>query len=386
MNYLRLYAFSLLVTIAACGPSTSGGGPCDIGETSCDGNTFLICSDDGTFVESATCTGTQVCTDNGCEDIPECTPGNNVCVGNSVYLCGTDGSPDSLVETCSDICANGQCVDNSGCTNGAGEFVYVVDDSNTLYAFDPANDAHTFTTIGTLNCNAGSPLGGFPGPATPFSMSVDRDAVAWVLYSSGELFHVSTENASCSATTFTPQQQQYDLFGMGFVADAAGSDSEKLYVTGSTINSVTGELENTKIGYIEKSTLQVTHLQNMANRENPPELTGTGDAKLYGYFPGASSTIEGIDKATGSSISSEIWGAGSLGGQTLRAWAFAQWGGRFYVFVTTSDALGISTESKVVRVDPAANGGAGDAVTVKDTGVPIIVGAGVSTCAPVVID
>jgi len=384
MNYLRFCTFALLLTLAACGPSTTSGQPCEAGETSCDGDTFLICAADGTFVESATCNANQTCTANGCEDIPQCTPGSNVCVGNVVYSCGSDGSPDTMVETCADTCSNGQCVDNSGCTSGAGEFVYVVDDSNVLYAFDPANDAYTFTPIGTMSCSAGAPLGGGTGAATPFSMSVDRDAVAWVLYSSGELFHVSTDDASCQSTSFLPQQQGYDLFGMGFVADAPNSNEEKLYVTGSTLNATTGALENTKIGYIEKSTLQVTHLQNMPNRENPPELTGTGDAKLYGYFPGASSTIEGIDKASGSSISSEIWGAGSLGGQQLMAWAFAQWGGRFYVFVTTGDVL--STTSKVIRVDPAANGGAGSATTVKDTGVPTIVGAGVSTCAPVVVN
>ena len=36
------------------------------------------------------------------------------------------------------------------------------------------------------------------GQATPFSMSVDREGQAWVLYTSGEIFKVSIEDASCA--------------------------------------------------------------------------------------------------------------------------------------------------------------------------------------------
>jgi hypothetical protein len=215
-------------------------------------------------------------------------------------------------------------------------------------------------------------------------MSVDRNAVAWVLYSSGEIFAVSTDDASCSATGYQTQQQDYDVFGMGFVSNSDGSDAEKLYVAGSKINLVSGELEDTKIGYIEPASLRISHLSDMAPAENPPELTGTGDARLYGYFPGPMSTIAELDKTAGHKIPGREWPAGHISeSQQLTGWAFAQWGGQFYVFVTTT---GFGGRSRVIRVDPDANGGAGEATTVKESGVPTIVGAGVSTCAPVIVE
>jgi hypothetical protein len=324
---------------------------------------------------------------------PTCMPGYRVCVGNAVYVCSDDGVPGAMVETCSTSCTNGAC-DGGGDTGGgdtgggdacgdqASEFVYVVDNANTLYRFDPAGDAHTFTTIGTLRCPAGPPLGGALGAATPFSMSVDRDATAWVLYSSGEIFKVSTQDATCSPTGFQKQQGGYDLMGMGFVSDSPGSESEKLYVAGSTLDPASGQLLNTKLGFVPKDTLRVNHITDLVV-ENPPELTGTGEAKLYGYFPGTASTVSEIDKTTGQRVAGQQWPAGAItANETLNGWAFAQWGGRFYVFVTVTAGVFGTPQGRVVRVDPST----GTATVVKNTGVPYVVGAGVSTCAPVIVE
>lgn len=324
---------------------------------------------------------------------PTCDPGFPVCVGDNVHVCADDGTPGAMTQACEGSCFGGQCVGGGDddpppedeCAGGAAEYVWVVDNANALYAFDPAGDAHTFTSVGTLSCPAGAPIISLGGPATPFSMSVDRDAVAWVLYSSGELFKVSTDDASCQATGFMKQQQGYDLFGMGFVSDTMGSSAEKLFIAGSVIDPVTGEMSNHKLGYIDVATsLVVNNLQPITGVENPPELTGTGAAKLYGYFPGAASTIRELDKTTGAAVPGQQWAAGSIpSGEMLAGWAFAQWGGRFYVFVTTSDFLGLSYTSRVLRVDPAT----GQVDTVREgAGVPFIVGAGVSTCAPIVVE
>lgn len=70
---------------------------------------------------------------------------------------------------------------------------------------------------------------------------------------------------------------------------------------------------------------------------------------------------------------------GGLGGQ-VRAWAFAQWGGKFYIFVTTQNLIG-TTNSTVRTIDRAT----GQSATILQNLPNIIVGAGVSTCAPVVI-
>ena len=83
--------------------------------------------------------------------------------------------------------------------------IYVVTEGNDLYRFAPAT--LTFTRIGTLSC----PSSGF---ATPFSMAVQRNGTAWVLFNDGIIFHVSTKDASCGATAYVPGQNGYTTFGM----------------------------------------------------------------------------------------------------------------------------------------------------------------------------
>ncbi|MEC9400162.1 MAG: hypothetical protein VX475_21230, partial [Myxococcota bacterium] len=71
--------------------------------------------------------------------------------------------------------------------------VYVIDgDSYMLSSFQP--DTREFNDVGLIRCPSQDPQ------ATPFSMSVDRDAQAWVLYTTGEIFLVNTTNAECLRT------------------------------------------------------------------------------------------------------------------------------------------------------------------------------------------
>jgi hypothetical protein len=254
-----------------------------------------------------------------------------------------------------------------------------VDDANNFYSFDPRllpNDP--FRTIGVLNCaGAGNALPGFDplgGPATPFSMSVDRNAQAWVLYSSGRIFNVSTANASCTPTNFQVGQNGFELFGMGFVSNSAGSNDETLYISGGAASSQSGG----NLGSINTANLTVTNIGPLTNTaEYQPELTGTGDAELYGYYPGTNSFVGRIDKGSGQNAQS--WPLPGLTG-TVRAWAFAHWGGEYYIFITTSDLF--SDTANVLKL----NTGTGMVTTARANTGHIIVGAGVSTCAPVVVE
>ncbi len=378
-NARTLYLLATALTFClACGTSdgagSDGGDSCNAGETRCTDVAFQECKN-GRFKDANICAGNTSCSPSlGCV---ECSPEQGrKCVGDEVHLCRDDGSIGDPRETCEvGQCSGGACGD-SACTATGTELVYVVDDAYNLLSFDPGKlvtGNNPFALIGQLDCDAGVPLGLGVGAATPFSMSVDRNGTAWVLYNSGEIFHVSTTNASCQPTDWTVGSGGFQLFGMGFVSDIAGANTETLYIAGGAADNLTGG----NLGAINKINLQVNTLGPLPAAEQSPELTGTGDAKLYGYFPGTLTTfVANLDKTN--SARGESWDTTALEGGAS-AWAFAHWGGRFYIFATS----GIFTpKNEVFELDPIT----GITTTVVANSAYRVVGAGVSTCAPTEID
>ncbi len=110
-----------------------------------------------------------------------------------------------------------------------------------------------------------------------------------------------------------------------------------------------------------------------------PELTGTGSGELWAFFPGTSPpSVRELDKASGTSL--QTFAASSIGSGDIthaEAWAFAFWGGRFYIFYQEDS----DPSTNVWRLDPA-DGSITEVLP--DTGHSIV-GAGVSTCAPVTL-
>ncbi len=378
-------ALPAILLLAACGPSVGvnaddgTGEPCSGDEPRCDGNLYEICDGDtwqiGDTCELA-CSPTLGCV--------ECDPAfPNGCDGNTVVTCNADGTTGGVVETCDDgtTCANGEC--SRSCSADGVDLIYVVDTSNRLLSFDPRvldSGGDPFTLLGTLNCPASpTPAPGWTDPVAPFSMAVDRNAVAWILYSSGEIFNVDVNNASvCSPTSYVELQNNWLLFGMGFVTDAAGGNTEKLYVGGGSVTADPGG----KFGYLDPASLVIQDLGTLPNSgENSPEITGTGAAEAWGFYPGTSSAfVQQISKTDGTAVGNQMSIPGGLGG-LVQAWAFAQWGGKFYLFVTTQD--GLSSNSTVRRIDKLTGNYEG---VIRQNLPYIIVGAGVSTCAPVVVE
>ena len=204
-------------------------------------------------------------------------------------------------------------------------------------------------------------------------MSVDREAKAWVLYTSGEIFWVNTKNAACVKSSFVPGAAGYELFGMGFVSDAPGSTTEKLYIFGGAA----GDISSGNLAAIDPKTMAISTIGSLANTGESPEMTGTGNAKLFGFFPNMDkSVVAEIDKATGAL--GQTWKTPLSG--TVSAWAFAHWGGRFYIFVTVAEGLFGEHNSQILRLDPKS----GKVDKIKEKLPFIIVGAGVSTCAPTI--
>jgi hypothetical protein len=101
-----------------------------------------------------------------------------------------------------------------------------------------------------------------------------------------------------------------------------------------------------------------------------PELTGTGDGRLFAFFTnatGSGSHIVEVDKNSGNLLADNPLQVGSPND----GYAFAFWGGTFWVFTEQGGP------SQVTQFNPA------DASeTPMTTMQGSIVGAGVSTCAP----
>jgi hypothetical protein len=239
-------------------------------------------------------------------------------------------------------------------------WIYLVDSDRTLIRFEP--DTLELTEIGELQCDADFGVG-------PFSMSVDRDARAWVLYRDGTLKHVSTEDASCETTSFEPGQHGFDLFGMGFTTDSDGSQNETLFVSGGSESQIgTG---SSTLGAIDDETLE---LEPIGGLPGWPELTGNADGALWGFFPDTSPpSVRRIDKTDADTP--EVFDLDQLASMHTGAWAFAFWGGRFYIFLKRLS----DPSTKVWRLDPET----GELMEVVENTGYRIVGAGVSTCAPV---
>jgi hypothetical protein len=218
--------------------------------------------------------------------------------------------------------------------------IYVLATDRGLYRFYP--DTLAFVRVGEVAC---------PTAAGTFSMAIDRHGTAWVEYTDGRLFAVDTSDASCKATGFQPGQVGFETFGMGYAMNDVPGSGETLYVAGAGLASLdTKTFELELLGSLTYGRTELTSL----------------DTKLFAFSVG-SGVIAGLDKTTGATLVSYRTSAVA----ERAAFAFAQWGGDFWVF--TGDQHSI-----VTRYSPA---GDTSKVVVENTGM-LIVGAGSSTCAP----
>lgn len=343
---------------------------CSAGEIRCAFSAHQVCKD-GVWTTDETCKDPLVCDANlGCVD---CIPSTNTCKDGNVHSCNSDGTVGNLVQECPlNPCVAGEC-GTTNCADGA-DLVYVIDVDYNLHAYYPKDN--TLKKLFELDCPCGNSLRDPLSKATPFSMSVDRNAIAWVLYDSGEIFNVNTQTGACAKTSHSPGQDGFELFGMGFVSDSKGSTTEKLYIFGGDKDDIG---YSGKLAYIDPATINLTTIGSIDNRNMSPELTGTGEGRFFAFFPGANGFVAEVDKATG--MFTNEWSTPIT--EDFDAWAFAHWGGQFFIFITTYEGVIIPVaNSKIMRLDPVSKKFA----TIKNDLGFRIVGAGVSTCAPIVIE
>jgi len=243
-----------------------------------------------------------------------------------------------------------------GCVPGT-QYVFVFGEDDTLYRFFPPT--LSFEEVGQLSCP--------DAQGTPNSMAVERGGRAWLNFTDGSLFTYDTGTGACAATSFAIGQNGFQTFGMGFSSDIAGTAQETLYVSSG---------ESARLGSIDRTTLVLTSvgpyagLVTDANLTGRAEMSGTGEGRLFGMFEGSPFVVSEIDKTDAAIISSARQnGVGNP--NEGNNFAFAQWGGNFWLFVGQGGA------TSIYKYDPVAQ----MTTQVSLTGIEIV-GAGVSTCVP----
>ncbi len=247
---------------------------------------------------------------------------------------------------------------DSGCSDAA-KLVYVFTSDNQIYSFDPPSK--TFTQVATPDCQSAG--------AQANSMAIDRNLVAWINYIGGIYRFDLNTKSGCTKAMDLPSG--FEQIGMGFSSDMAGGTAETLYIDG---------IGGGGLAKVDTTAKKVTPIGDFGNDNNlvgeSCELTGTGDARLFGYFTTSPSVrVAQLNEMNGNSISDKVL----TGVSPPSDWAFSFWGGSFYLYAAPgSNGTG---NSSVIKYDPTA--GTVDKTYVADTNL-IIVGSGVSTCAPIV--
>jgi len=238
-----------------------------------------------------------------------------------------------------------------GCPDELKE-IYVLGEDTSLARFAP--DTKKITPIGKINCGGGL--------ASPNSMAVDRTGIAWVNYNDGSLWRVRVKDAMCTGTTFNFSTTGFTTqVGMAYVSNSPGSLDETLYVAA---------FDGSGVAKIDTTALTLSRVGSYGTSGlGAAELTGTGDARLFAFFQ-TSATVAPVDRSSGK-LGAQKAVPGLVVGS---AWAFAFWGGDFWMFADPTPGA----NSTVTQFDMTAGTAS---VVVPDFGF-IVVGAGVSTCAP----
>jgi len=243
------------------------------------------------------------------------------------------------------------------------KLVYLLDSNNSLWSFQPNQMDITqskLTMLGPLQCAT---------TLQPNAMAVDRTGIAWVEYvpsdetntTEDQIFKVDVTTLACTPTSYHtgPFGTRY---GMGFVADAPMSTAETLFVAKGDAPFALGKLDTTSLS-----------ITTIGTPSGGPELTGTGDAHLWAFFPDPNTPrVSELDKQTAAEGKSYPIPQ-AMG--TEDGYAFAFWGGDFWVFLKKD------TDAATVLYHGRGSDGA---VTTWPLDGRWIIGAGVSTCAPTI--
>jgi len=228
------------------------------------------------------------------------------------------------------------------------DLVYVIDkDTAGLYLFNPQTYGYEF--LGDLDC------GTYAG--TPASMSVSRDGFAYVRYADDTVYSVDLVSMECNET---PYGTNFGGFGMGYATEDNNTWQDHLYVANAS-QLATIDTQNWKLSVIGKLPSQ-------------SELTGNAEGELWAMLPlETPAELVQLNKSN-ANVAKRIKLPGFPNPYEIDTFAFATWGGDFWLFIRTS---GMGSSTDIYRVTAAGK----MTRVVTDSGLNVV-GAGVSTCAP----
>jgi hypothetical protein len=233
------------------------------------------------------------------------------------------------------------------CDDGGIPTAYLLDDSSTLYTFDPSTLG--VQALGSFACP--DPLG-----STPFTLSVSREGKAYVLYESWNIYEVDLATLQCVATPF--QLGQLGLDAELAVAISRSTGAEKLLVSGVPDNATAPILAESDL-----TTFVLSKVGDIAPA--PPSGTFPIDtqADLMGHLFGLSDDglMLEMDVNTGAVLST-----GMVNLPQGSSWAVMAYENQVYAF----------SNSTVFQYDPST----GTSVEVGDVGIEVI-GASAVPCS-----
>jgi hypothetical protein len=228
--------------------------------------------------------------------------------------------------------------------------IYTIDSDGTLFTFDAS--ARSFHILGRPAC---------AGAMNAFSMSVARSGEAYVLDDGGRLYKVDLATLMCMPTPWLGLG--FTAFGMAFATDTIGGTNDRLYIAGS--NPLT-------LASVDLTTFTPTSIGTLMGA-SLPELTGNQNAELWALFPNEDMPkLVKLDRATAAAV--QTFAEPDL--KNASDYAVASWGGSLWAFVARDK----QHPTIVYQLDPTT----GAIVGMTPTTDRFVVGAGVSTCAPVI--
>jgi len=245
--------------------------------------------------------------------------------------------------------------------------IFLLSDSAELWKYFP--ETNKFVMLGQIDCG---------GLFQTFSMAVDRLGFAWVQFFGGELRKVDVTNvANCSDPGYLPGQVGVENFGMAFVSNSQFDACDQIY--GNSYSGLGGYTEGLNAGdflTIDADTLTMSKIGK--TNFDGAEVTGTGDGRAFVFGGANPSKLVEMDKAKGIALKTL-----PLGGLEINngAFAFAFFGGDFYFF-TDSNVDQFASEVTHMDFDDSNKDGKQELTVLTNDAPLLVVGAGVSTCAP----